>query len=41
MQGKYAFNNEIDLIGALRYDNHTFVEGTQMSPRAAMVQNKS
>ena len=25
------------LIGALRYDNHTFVEGTQMSPRAAMV----
>ena len=37
VQGKYAFNNEIDLIGALRYDNHTFVEGTQMSPRAAMV----
>lgn len=37
VQGKYAFNDKIDLIGALRYDNHTFVEGTQMSPRAAMV----
>ena len=37
IQGKYAFNDKIDLIGALRYDNHTFVEGTQMSPRAAMV----
>ena len=37
VQGKYIFNDKIDLIGALRYDNHTFVEGTQMSPRAAMV----
>ncbi len=37
VQGKYGFNDKIDLIGALRYDNHTFVEGTQMSPRAAMV----
>lgn len=37
LQGKYVLNDKIDLIGALRYDNHTFVEGTQMSPRAAMV----
>lgn len=37
VQGKYVFNDKINLIGALRYDNHTFVEGTQMSPRLAMV----
>ena len=30
-------NDYIDFIGAIRYDNHTFIEGTQMSPRAAMV----
>lgn len=37
VQGKYAFTEKLDLIGALRYDNHSFVEGTQMSPRAALV----
>ena len=37
LQGKYAFNDKIDLIGAVRYDNHSFVEETQMSPRAALI----
>ena len=37
IQGKYEMNDYIDFIGAIRYDNHTFIEGTQMSPRAAMV----
>lgn len=37
VQGKYAFTKKLDLIAAFRYDNHNFVEGTQMSPRAALV----
>lgn len=37
IQGKYSFNSKLDFISAVRFDNHTFVEGTQVSPRYALV----
>ena len=37
IQGKYSFNSKLDLISAVRFDNHTFIEGTQVSPRYALV----
>ena len=37
VQGKWKMNDKIDIIGALRSDQHTWVEGNQISPRAALI----
>ena len=33
----FKMNDKIDIIGALRSDQHTWVEGNQISPRAALI----
>ena len=41
VQGKWAMNDQIDIIGAVRSDQHTWVEGDQISPRMAFVYKAS
>ena len=41
VQGKWAMNDKVDIIGAIRSDEHTWVEGNQISPRMAFIYKAS
>jgi iron complex outermembrane receptor protein len=41
VQGDYNINEKLNLIGALRYDYHNFVDDPFLSPRAALVYKPS